>query len=62
MPDQVRREILEESRQVLDPEGALLIYQFTRTVLPYLESSFGTVQQNFQPLNILPARIFHCTP
>jgi phospholipid N-methyltransferase len=62
MTDPVRREILEESRQVLAPEGALLIYQFTRTVLPYLESSFGSVQQNFQLLNILPARIFHCTP
>lgn len=62
MPDPVRRQILEESRQALDPEGALLIYQFTRTVLPYLESSFGSVQQNFQPWNILPARIFHCTP
>jgi len=62
MPDSVRREILQESRQALDPEGALLIYQFTRTVLPYLESSFGSVRQGFQPLNIFPARIFHCTP
>ncbi|HVO79829.1 MAG TPA: rRNA adenine N-6-methyltransferase family protein [Terriglobales bacterium] len=62
MPDSARREIVKETRQVLGEDGALLIYQFTRTVLPYLESSFGTVQQNFQPLNILPARIFHCTP
>lgn len=62
MPEAVRKEILEESRQALDPDGALLIYQFTRTVLPYLESSFGSVKQNFQPLNIFPARIFYCTP
>jgi phospholipid N-methyltransferase len=62
MPEPVRREILHESREVLAPEGALLIYQFTRTVLPYLESSFGSVRQGFQLLNIFPARIFHCTP
>ncbi len=62
MPDPLRRTILEESRQLLHPEGALLVYQFTRTVLPYLESNFGSVQQDFQVLNILPARIFYCTP
>ena len=62
MPEAVRREILHESRQALAADGALLIYQFTRTVLPYLESSFGSVRQGFQLLNIFPARIFHCTP
>ncbi len=62
MPDAVRRQIMRESRQSLHSEGALLVYQFTRTVLPYLESSFGSVRQNFQFLNILPARIFYCTP
>lgn len=62
MPDAARREIVEASKDVLAPQGALLIYQFTRTVLPYLESSFASVQENFQPLNILPARIFYCTP
>ena len=62
MPHAVRREVMQESRQVLHPEGALLVYQFTNTVLPYLKSSFGSVRQNFQFLNILPARIFYCTP
>ena len=61
IPEAARRDIVEESRQALGPHGALLIYQFTRTVLPYLESSFGSVRQGYQPLNILPARIFHCT-
>ena len=62
MPDPVRREILQASREVIHPEGALLVYQFTRTVLPYLESNFGNIRQSFQLLNILPSRIFHCTP
>jgi phospholipid N-methyltransferase len=62
MPDAVRREVMQASREVLHPEGALLVYQFTSTVLPYLKSSFSSVRQNFQFLNILPARIFYCTP
>lgn len=62
MPHAVRREVMQESRRVLHPEGALLVYQFTNAVLPYLESSFGSVRKNFQFLNILPARIFYCTP
>ena len=62
MPERLRRKILDESRKALGDSGVFLVYQFTRTVLPYLESSFGTIHQDFQPLNILPARIFHCTP
>ncbi len=61
LPDPVRRQIVRESRRLLEPGGALLIYQFTRTVLPYLEPIFGQVQQDFNLLNILPARIFYCT-
>jgi phospholipid N-methyltransferase len=62
MPHAVRREVMQESRKVLHPEGVLLVYQFTNAVLPYLNSSFGSVRQNFQFFNILPARIFYCTP
>lgn len=62
LSDAKRREILRESREALNPDGALLVYQFTGTVLPYLKSNFGSVQQDFQLLNILPARIFYCTP
>lgn len=62
LPDPIRRRILRESREILSPQGALLVYQFTSTVLPYLRSSFASVQQDFQLLNILPARIFYCTP
>jgi phospholipid N-methyltransferase len=62
MPDDIRRDIMQESRAALHNKGALLIYQFTRTVLPYLESHFGNIEQGFQFWNILPARIFHCTP
>ena len=62
MPDPVRRMIVEESRQALKTKGSMLLFQYSRIVLPCLESSFGSVQQGFQLFNILPARIFHCTP
>ncbi len=60
--DEIRRDILKQTRELLHPDGALLVYQFTRKVLPYLESNFASVEQNVQLLNILPARIFYCTP
>ena len=62
MSDALRREILEESRMALQAEGSMVLFQYTRTLLPYLQSSFSSVKLNFQLLNILPALIFHCTP
>jgi phospholipid N-methyltransferase len=62
IPDAARRHILEQSRNLLAADGALLIYQFTGTVRPYLESSFRWVRQDIQLLNVLPARIFYCIP
>ncbi|HVN20067.1 MAG TPA: rRNA adenine N-6-methyltransferase family protein [Dongiaceae bacterium] len=62
LPETLRQEIVAESRQALHPTGSLLVFQFTRKVLPYLKSSFRSVRLNFQLFNILPAMIFHCTP
>lgn len=62
MSDSLRREILEESRLALKPGGSMLLFQYTRALLPYLKSSFSSVKLNFQPFNVLPALIFHCTP
>jgi phospholipid N-methyltransferase len=62
IPEPVRRQILRDTHSVLQPQGGFLVYQFTRTVLPYLRPVFGTVRQGFEPRNILPARLFFCTP
>jgi phospholipid N-methyltransferase len=62
MPSPVRRAILHESKQALNRNGQFLVYQFTRTVLPYLQPVFRSVRQDFELLNILPARLFYCTP
>jgi phospholipid N-methyltransferase len=60
MSDTLRARIMRESRNALNPGGAVLIYQFSRTVLPYLREYFNQVYQDFEPRNILPARLFYC--
>jgi phospholipid N-methyltransferase len=62
LPESLRKEIVHESRHALKAQGSLLVFQYNRTLLPYLKSSFGSVKQNFQLFNILPALIFQCTP
>jgi phospholipid N-methyltransferase len=61
MPIELRDKIMRESREALNPGGAVLVYQFTRAVLPYLRSHFNQIDQDFEPRNILPARLFYCT-
>jgi phospholipid N-methyltransferase len=61
MPVELREKIMRESREALNPGGAVLVYQFTRAVLPYLQTHFSQIRQDFEPRNILPARLFYCT-
>ncbi|HYC32623.1 MAG TPA: rRNA adenine N-6-methyltransferase family protein [Gemmatimonadales bacterium] len=60
MPPEVRDRILRVTHDVLHPEGAFLVYQFTRAVLPFLQETFERVEQGFEPRNIMPARLFFC--
>src|SRR6478672_5253897 len=61
MPVELREKIMGESREALRPGGAVLVYQFTRAVLPYLRTHFNQIHQDYEPRNILPARLFYCT-
>ena len=60
MPPELRDLILRKTHSVLDPDGSFLVYQFTRSVLPYLQQVFGSVRVDFEPLNVMPARLFYC--
>jgi phospholipid N-methyltransferase len=60
MPAVLRETILKKTHSVLHPDGAFLVYQFTRSVLPYLQEVFQLVHQDFEPLNVMPARLFYC--
>ena len=62
MPAAVRDRILRTTHDVLHPDGAFLVYQFTRAVLPFLRDTFAVVDQKFEPRNIMPARLFFCRP
>lgn len=60
MPDQLRADIVRNSRAALEPGGAFLVYQFSSRVLPDLQRTFEVVKRGFQPLNVLPAHLFVC--
>ena len=60
IPSEIRELILQKTHSILHANGAFLVYQFTRTVLPYLQQVFGRVEQDFEPLNVMPARLFFC--
>ena len=60
MDPAVRERILQTTHDVLQPDGSFLVYQFTRAVLPYLRQVFPQVQVEFEPRNIMPARLFYC--
>lgn len=58
--DRDREQILVSTRRVLDPQGALLVYQFSPKVLPDLRRIYSRVTRSFEPLNVLPAQVFYC--
>jgi phospholipid N-methyltransferase len=60
MPADVRSAILEASHAAMSGRGAFLVYQFSGAALPYLQQVFKHVERDFEPLNILPARLFYC--
>jgi phospholipid N-methyltransferase len=60
MPDDVRDQILVATRDVLEPEGAMLVYQFSPTIGTHLKRVFSDVSWEFEPRNFLPATVFCC--
>jgi len=60
MSKSARLALIADWRRLLRPGGVLVVYQFTRSALPELRRVFGHVRQEFEPLNVLPARVFRC--
>lgn len=58
----MRERILQKTRNVLEPGGLFLVYQFSSRVLEDLQRIFHIVSRRFEPLNILPAHLFFCRP
>lgn len=61
IPDEEREKILVNTRRVLQPDGALLVYQFSPKALPDLRRIYSRVTRSFEPLNVLPAQVFYCS-
>ncbi len=61
LPQIVRDQVIQQTRESLNEDGEFLVYQFTRAVLPHLRGVFGSVRTEFEPLNILPAQLFFCS-
>ena len=57
---QARLDLVAGWRQLLNPGGVMVVYQFTRSVVPDLRRVFGHVRQEFEPLNVLPAWVWRC--
>jgi phospholipid N-methyltransferase len=60
LPQENRNYILKQSRNALRSDGVFAVYQYTRAVLPDLQSVFSSVEEDFELINILPARVFYC--
>ncbi|HEY0565509.1 MAG TPA: rRNA adenine N-6-methyltransferase family protein [Terriglobales bacterium] len=58
MPTTVRDTILRNSYDALVPGGEMIIYQFSGAVLHHLRKLFPNVEQEMEPLNVLPAKVF----
>ena len=55
-----RDAILRTAYEVLRPGGSFISYHYTPAMLPSLQSIFGNVRRDFEPLNIPPAWLFDC--
>jgi phospholipid N-methyltransferase len=61
MPRDLQSRIAVASRDVLEPGGEFLVYQFTSRVLPVLRETFHEVRRGFQARNFPPAQVFVCS-
>ena len=60
MTEADRQAVVANTHAALRPGGSFLVYQFSSRVRSYLEELFGQVREQFEPRNILPAKLFHC--
>ena len=61
LPADVRHGLLGAARNALAPDGQMLVLQYSTTVLPDLQRTFGTIRRRLSPLNIPPAFLFACS-
>lgn len=60
LPQEIRKNILEQTRQVLDDAGVFLVLQYSPLVRPYLVRLFDKIDFKFSPVNVPPAFLYAC--
>lgn len=60
LPNASREALVRKTHAALRPDGHFLVYQLSGAVRPHLRKVFGRVREDFELLNILPARLFYC--
>ncbi len=58
LPDGVGPAIAAATHRALRPGGAFLVYQFSAKARDFMARHFRHIDQGFEPLNILPCRLF----
>lgn len=61
MPQNAAKAIVRATREALSADGRFLVYQFSREVQRFLKPEFREIREAFEPLNILPARLYFCS-
>lgn len=58
LPDGIGPAIAAATHRVLRPGGAFLVYQFSARARDYMARHFTRIDQDFEPLNVLPCKLF----
>lgn len=58
LPDGVGPAIAAATHRVLRPGGAFLVYQFSNRARDFMARHFTHIDQDFEPLNVLPCKLF----
>lgn len=58
LPEGVAPAIAKATHEVLKPGGGFLAYQFTAAVRDYSAPHFERIDEGFEPLNILPCKLY----
>jgi phospholipid N-methyltransferase len=61
LPEPVKRNIFEQIKQVLAPEGVMVAIQYSTMVQRDLRRLFASVRRRISPLNVPPAFLFACS-
>ncbi len=59
IPQEVALAIMDATARALRPDGAFLIYQYSRFVLPLLQARFARVDRGFVWRCVPPVQLFH---